>query len=29
MPAPHGFTYVERSNGEVVISHHGKTATTL
>lgn len=29
MPASHGFTYVERSNGEVVISHHGKTATTL
>ena len=29
MPAPHGFTYIEHSNGEVVISHHGKTATTL
>lgn len=29
MPAPNGFTYVSRSNGEVVISHHGKVATVL
>ncbi|MBT8207794.1 MAG: hypothetical protein HKN07_15540 [Acidimicrobiia bacterium] len=29
MPAPRGFTYVTRKNGEVVISHEGRTVTTL
>lgn len=29
MPAPTGFTYVTRKNGEVVISHHGRVATVL
>ena len=29
MPAPSGFTYVTRKNGEVVISHHGRVATLL
>lgn len=28
MPAPHGFDYIERGN-DVVITHHGKPATTL
>ncbi len=28
VPAPEGFVYVQRGN-EVVITHHGKTATTL
>lgn len=29
MPAPTGFSYVTRKNGEVVISHHGSVATVL
>lgn len=29
MPTPSGFSYVERKNGEVVISHHGRVATVL
>lgn len=29
MPAPNGFNYVARSNGEVAISHHGRIATVL
>ena len=29
MPAPDGFERVERKNGEVVITHHGRVATTL
>jgi len=26
---PEGFTYVERSNGEVVISHNGRVSAVL
>jgi hypothetical protein len=29
VPRPSGFTFEERSNGEVVIRHHGRVATTL
>jgi hypothetical protein len=29
MPVPHGFAYDERSDGSVVITHHGRPATTL
>ncbi|MEX0827122.1 MAG: hypothetical protein WD184_10285 [Acidimicrobiia bacterium] len=29
MPAPIGFTFATRKNGEVVISHHGRVATVL
>ena len=29
MPAPTGFAWTERKNGDVVISHHGKVATIL
>jgi hypothetical protein len=29
MPAPHGFAYEERSDGSVVITHHGRPASTL
>lgn len=28
MPAPNGFTYVERGT-EVIVRHHGRTATVL
>ncbi|QVQ51472.1 hypothetical protein J4H86_22160 [Spiractinospora alimapuensis] len=29
MPAPAGFSYTERSDGSVVITHRGRAATTL
>jgi hypothetical protein len=29
MPAPDGFAYEERSDGSVVITHHGRPAATL
>jgi hypothetical protein len=29
MTGPSGFEYVERKNGEVVITHHGRHASTL
>lgn len=29
MKAPSGFEWTERKNGEVVITHEGRTATTL
>lgn len=29
MAAPSGFSYTVRKNGEVVITHHGRQATTL
>ncbi len=29
MPAPQGFEYVARKNGDVVISHQGRAVTTL
>ncbi|WP_106538230.1 hypothetical protein [Haloactinopolyspora alba] len=29
MPAPAGFAYEVRSDGSVVITHHGRAATTL
>ena len=29
MPAPEGFEYAERKNGDVAIFHHGRLATTL
>lgn len=29
MAAPEGFTWTERKNGDVVISHHHKVATIL
>jgi hypothetical protein len=29
MPAPRGFDYAERSDGSVVITHHGRPAATL
>lgn len=29
MPAASGFAYEERASGEVVITHHGRVATTL
>lgn len=29
VPAPDGFSWTERKNGDVVITHHGKTAATL
>lgn len=29
MPAPSGFAYTTRKNGEVVITHNGGTAATL
>ena len=29
VPRPSGFTFEQRSNGEVVIRHHGRVATTL
>lgn len=29
VPAPSGFSYAVRKNGEVVITHNGRVATTL
>lgn len=29
MGTPEGFTWVQRSDGSVAISHHGRTATVL
>lgn len=29
MPSPSGFDYQVRADGAVVITHHGRTATTL
>jgi hypothetical protein len=29
MPEAHGFSWTQRKNGEVVISHHGRIATVL
>lgn len=29
VPAPHGFDYVTRADGSVVITHHGRDATVL
>ncbi len=29
MPAPEGFEYAARKNGDVAIFHHGRLATTL
>jgi hypothetical protein len=29
MPAPSGFTYVRRSSGEIVITHHGRPAGSV
>lgn len=29
MPAPNGFTYATRGDGSVVITHHGRHASTL
>ncbi len=29
MPAPNGFDYTMRGDGSVVITHHGRPATTL
>ena len=29
MGSPSGFSYTQRKNGEVVITHHGRTATVL
>ena len=29
MPAPTGFEYDVRSSGDIVITHHGRIATTL
>lgn len=29
MAAPEGFDWTERKNGDVVITHHGRVATTL
>ena len=29
MPAPDGFEWSSRKNGDVVITHHGRPATTL
>jgi len=29
MPNPTGYSYEERKNGEVVISHHGRVAVVL
>ena len=29
MPAPDGFDWSTRKNGDVVITHHGRPATTL
>lgn len=29
MPAPNGFAWTQRKNGDVVITHHGKRAATL
>jgi hypothetical protein len=29
MPAPDGFAYLSRPDGSVVITHHGRAATTL
>ena len=29
MPDPHGFAYAARADGSVVITHHGRPATTL
>ncbi|MFE5482876.1 hypothetical protein [Streptomyces sp. NPDC056527] len=29
MPQPHGFSYEQRADGSVVITHHGRTASTL
>ncbi len=29
MPKPSGFAYTQRKNGDVVITHHGRTAATL
>ncbi|MEV6968578.1 hypothetical protein AB0M47_26025 [Hamadaea sp. NPDC051192] len=29
MPAPNGFDYLVRADGTVVITHHGRAATTL
>ena len=29
MPAPNGFDYTARGDGTVIITHHGRPATTL
>ncbi|MFB7372599.1 hypothetical protein ACFC0D_22440 [Streptomyces sp. NPDC056222] len=29
MPQPHGFSYEQRADATVVITHHGRTAATL
>lgn len=29
MPQPHGFTYEQRADGSVVITHRGRSASTL
>ena len=29
MPAPNGFDYTARGDGSVIITHHGRPATTL
>ncbi|GHE62439.1 hypothetical protein CP980_25425 [Streptomyces vinaceus] len=29
MPRPHGFTYEQRADGSVVITHQGRAASTL
>jgi hypothetical protein len=29
VPAPNGFTYAVRGDGSVIITHHGRPATTL
>ncbi|KOU29734.1 hypothetical protein ADK52_05620 [Streptomyces sp. WM6372] len=29
MPRPHGFTYEQRADGSVVITHQGRSASTL
>lgn len=29
MPAPNGFAYQQRTNGDVVVTHHGRVATIL
>ena len=29
MPEPHGFRYIERADGSVVITHDGRAATVL
>lgn len=29
MPRPHGFAYEQHGDGSVVVTHHGRAATTL